>query len=89
MLSLPSKPWKKASLASIGEDLYHLTFLDPLPSAREFEEIVKTLEDLISATEEVVFKDSDHLQLQLRIRDLKIFKRRLIFLNISIVKEAG
>lgn len=87
MLSLPSKPWKKARVEPIEEDLYRLTFVEPLPSRREFEKTVHDLEDLVSDGEEVVFKDADARQLQLRIKDLKVFKRRLVFLNISIVQE--
>lgn len=87
MLSLPSKPWKKVRIEPIGEDLYRLTFVKPLPSIREFEKTVQDLEGIISGGEKVVHKDADGRQLQVHIKDLKVFQRRLVFFNIFIVQE--
>lgn len=64
-----------------------MSFLNPLPSAREFERTAEKLADILSESEEIVLKEADRRQMQIRIKDFKIFKRRLVFLNISIARE--
>ncbi|WP_054030587.1 hypothetical protein [Desulfatitalea tepidiphila] len=87
MLSLPSKPWKKVRIELIGQNLCRLTFLNPIPSVREFEQFLEDLEDVISDNEDIVIRDFGKRYVELRITDYKSFKIRLVFLNISVAQE--
>ncbi len=85
MLSLPSKPWKKARIEALGNDCYRLTFLSEFDSESQFAEVIE--EDVIpSLGEGDRVEETDWVSRSVVVATAGVdgFKRNLIFACVMI-----
>ena len=89
MLSLPSKPWKKVKITLLQNGLYQLQFVSQIKTAREFQNILEKIKGILVESDEVILTDFEGRKIKLRIVDFISFKRKLVFINISVVNEGS
>lgn len=85
MLSLPSKPWKKIKIETLGEQEFRITFLSPLADEAQFLEVIE--EDLgasIGEQDRLGQPDWPSRSVMLSTVDLAAFKRKLVYACIMI-----
>lgn len=85
MLSLPSKPWKKVRIESIGGDEYRITFVSPLDGEAQFRQAID--EDIASSLgpqDKLGTPDWPSRSVTLITADLPAFKRKLVYASIMI-----
>jgi hypothetical protein len=88
MLSLPSKPWKKIKLETVGEDTYRLVFLTDMPSEADFDEtIAKDVLPCLGPKDSLGSADWASRSVTFSTRDLVTFKRNLVFACLMVEIE--
>lgn len=88
MLKLPSKRWKKVRVRSEGGGRYTLFFLSPINGDDELREVVEDdIEECIGEGDRVVGRQWETRSVTLEIADFESFKRRLLYVNMTIEEQ--
>ncbi len=87
MLILPSKKWKKVRIREMDSGRYSLFILSPVKNMNELRQIVEDdIEECLGHEDRVVSWQLEDKSVMLQIADIEFFKRRLLYLNIDVVK---
>ena len=88
MLKLPSKRWKKVRVRLEGGGRYTLFFLSPINDDDELREVVEDdIEECLDEGDWVVGRQWETRSVTLEIDDFETFKRRLLYVNITIEEQ--
>ncbi len=88
MLKLPSKRWKKVRVRPEGGGRYTLFFLSPINDDDELKEVVEDdIEECLSEGDRVISRQWDTRSATLEISDFESFKRRLLYVNMTIEEQ--
>jgi hypothetical protein len=88
MLSLPSKPWKKIKLETVGKDSYRLVFLTDMATEDEFNETIgKDVVPCLTPKDSLGPADWASRSVTFTTKDLVTFKRNLVFACLMVEIE--
>ena len=88
MISLPSKPWKKVKIEAMAEHRYRIVFLTEIASEAEFLGTLESdIQPCLGADDELGLPDWPSRSVTLTTRDLRTFKRNMVFACIMIELE--
>jgi len=88
VISLPSKPWKKVKIETMAEHRYRIVILTEMPTEAAFHEVVeKDVQPCLGAGDELGLPDWPSRSVTLMTRDLRTFKRNMVFACVMIELE--
>lgn len=88
MISLPSKPWKKVRIETLGDERYRIVFRTELTTEAAFVEAIdKDLRPCLGAQDLLDSADWATRSVLLTTADLRTFKRNLVYACVMVELE--